>query len=402
MSGNKKINIIVFYEKNCGGETVATDNILRELSNDDCLHVPALSLHPLVDTEIVKYFYWILKSIVQSLLFIVNSKDIHWVYTTTYTAELAAVLLKPLAHYHICFHYHGNRIPPREADTQEIHRYTQLIKHDVTYWLHSIVFRSIDMLIVPSLISKTNLIHSFPMLSKKEIVVIPNGVDTLIFKPLSIGNRTKLRQQHHITQSQKVLSVIGRLNEKKNIHLMIKAFPELKKSFPAAILFIVYPKIRTVEEHEYYGQLRSLVNKSKLSKHIVFIESPRKIEQIYGISDMVVSLSTEENFPLVMLEAFASGVIFTAYKHPAVRETLIKADDRLIINTPEPSKIAHTLLTILRLPNRDKETIIREERSFAKELTWRSTANQIKNILFAYPPRETPMIAGNTLTPGKI
>ncbi len=294
-------NISFIYEIDCGGETNATENILSELKKYHELNIKEFKLQTQKKTSLLPYFYWIIKSIFNSYIFIIRTgKANGTIYTTTYTAAIAGLLTKIVKKNNVVFHYHGNRIPEITSKP------TQILKYLVVYSLNFIALRLSDILIVPSTYSKNQL--SKKNLLNKKVFIIPNGVDLNHFYKYSKPKILETKKKYHLSKYKKIISNVSRIVEKKGIIKLLQLLPLLQGKYVDLCLILAYPKIRTNSEKIYLQRVKTFIKNNKI-KSVLFFEN-KDVSDIYNLSNLIVSFSHQENFPLVLLESYACETKF--------------------------------------------------------------------------------------------
>ncbi|MGD9129356.1 MAG: glycosyltransferase family 4 protein [Candidatus Woesebacteria bacterium] len=421
---NKHISLLVCYEQNCGGESITTEHILRQLKflkkkgqlvigqQPVKIKIKSFALNKLQNSDSLHFFSWHIKSIITWLWIIFktyltnNSGKTNYrqrkinsfftlnknrpyktvvatsrkLYSTTFTAGFAAVLLKPFFKHRIYFHYHGNRVVERSSlKLSTIHRITQIAKHKFTLVLHKIFLKHCQLIIVPSQFSGQYLQKKFPFLKNKKIIIIPNGVNQNKFKAVSRAKQKLLKKIYKLPQKVKVLAYIGAINHRKNINLLIKTYAEILKLKPKQkiLLLIAHPKISIQDELKYFAKIKADARRLQLNKKILWISNCKKIEEIYQISDMVVVLSKYEDFLLVTLEALATGNLFLSSTQGFPEKTLEKINSQLFISSQEPKKIAKQILRVLNWPAAKKKNFIQKSKNLVKDYSWENTARQL-------------------------
>lgn len=133
-------------------------------------------------------------------------------------------------------------------------------------------------------------------------VFIPNGVDTVVFRP----DGETMRAQRACLELPKTAVVIGnagRYHPMKNHRGLLRAFARIAPRFPEAILVmagrnIVDTNRRLVADIEEY----------ELGDRVVLLGERSDMPQLLPVFDMYVSSSRAEAFPIVLAEAMASGL----------------------------------------------------------------------------------------------
>lgn len=168
-----------------------------------------------------------------------------------------------------------------------------------------------DLVITPSNWSKKQLIeYGFPT---DKVRVIPHGVSSEIFFPLSTDERKKIRQDMEISDDDFVFLNVGALSLNKGVQILIEAFRHVRKYYGNARLMLkdssgLYGTTVSefVEKHmAIHGVLPSEVTDS------IYLApsnlSLREMRLLYGCADVYVSPYIAEGFNIPVLEAIACG-----------------------------------------------------------------------------------------------
>lgn len=127
--------------------------------------------------------------------------------------------------------------------------------------------------------------------TKKNVVWIPNGVDTKLFHP---------KKQSRKPRGAVRFIFVGRLDRVKGIDYLIEACSRL--TFPYTLTIV-----GSGSEKE---MLTKQVDTLKLQNEVRFVatQSPRQVSWWYRACDIFVLPSRSEGMPLTILEAMASGL----------------------------------------------------------------------------------------------
>lgn len=131
--------------------------------------------------------------------------------------------------------------------------------------------------------------------TRETTVVIPNGIRLERFKNIR-RDRGK--------QPQAILGLIGRVVPIKDVKTFIYAIRILCNHIPEAQGWIIGPE---EEDEEYANECKALSNNLDLQKNIRFFGF-KSIDEILPQLGLLVLTSISEGQPLVILEAFASGL----------------------------------------------------------------------------------------------
>jgi len=159
----------------------------------------------------------------------------------------------------------------------------------------------------------------------EKITVIPRGVDIDKFNPSNIDKEfiREFKDRYELDE-RFIISVVGRITQLKDIETFIKAISILKTAKDDVVGLIVGGVAS--DKREYFEELKGMVRELSLEKHIIFTGSQDKIEQIYALSDVVVSSSKKpESFGRSVAEAIAMNTPVVATNHGGVLD-IIKDD----------------------------------------------------------------------------
>lgn len=382
MNGHKKMSLCVCYESAVSGETIAAEEIVKAFARFQNTSVASFAKEPIGDTRIARYFYWITTSVASWLGALLKNRTTDWVYVTTYTAGVAAVILKRFGGYRIAFHYHGRRLPERPAS---IFFFTQWLKFRIVWFLHAFFLTHTERIIVPSESAREELRRDFPFLCARIIGVVPNGVDAAVFHLASQKQRERLRKKHGVPAVANVVAYIGRIHEEKGIELFLRSVARMR-DVPGLVLVIAHHSLRR-EEHVYHKRLQKLARELKLGARLRWVVDPTCISDIYAIADVVVLPSRHDHFPLVMLEALAAGVPFLGSSVGVMPEILSKIDQRLVLDDWESARVAERIREILLWPQKKRKNFVRKARNLARDYSWEETVTRVIDLLGAPRPK---------------
>ena len=193
---------------------------------------------------------------------------------------------------------------------------------------------------------------------KKEIVVIPNGIDLSAMKRIK---KAKLTSDVIYT---------GRLLEHKNVDKLIQAIDLIRKEFPNIIC-------RIVGNGPEEMNLKLLTKTLKLEKHVIFHDFLSDNNDVFAMikaSKLFVLPSSREGFGIVAIEAQSLGVPVITYNHPNNAATELIKDGKNgylfdIQKTPLDSVLKKALTQTL-----DPKTLT----DYAKEYDWDQITGRIE------------------------
>lgn len=185
---------------------------------------------------------------------------------------------------------------------------------------------------------------------KKEILVIPNGVDPEAFAPNGKETEESNKELSEKTEPFRILFV-SRLIERKGLQFIIPNLGEIVESVPEGI------KLTIVGDGPYREHLEEIAGNYGVKQYLDFVGQKDKSElaKYYNNADLFILPSKKEGMPNVVLEAMSAGlpVIMT----PCQGSKELIDGNGFIVNTEEFGK------KILQLAN---------DREYAKRLGMRS------------------------------
>lgn len=170
-----------------------------------------------------------------------------------------------------------------------------------------------DAVIVTSTEIRKKLIRK---IKSKKVYLLPNGVDTKLFKPLKLKHHRKL-----------TIMYLGRLAKQKNLSAILEGIKNQKN---VRVIFFG-------EGPEKYN-LMNLARKHKISLQIQKPVVWEKIPKILTQADIFVLPSLHEGNPKILLEAMSCGKAVIGANVTGIRK-LIKNDENGLLCETNPKSI---------------------------------------------------------------
>ena len=368
------MKILFLYEKESGGETIAFENVFKELNIKKNVNVQRIRFNKQIELDIVpqiRYLFYSLRRLTKHLC---KADQYDWILASSYNFATAIFLLK--IRYGIkskvAWYYHGNHIPYQtiNRNTKFINKIIELLTKKFVFILHKIMINKVALIIVPSLFSKKVIAKKFGILESSKIVVVYNGVDLNKFFP--IDNRSNIKKLFAINKSNKVISYVGRIDPDKGVMNLVLSVADLinNKKNKRLTLIIAYNKIVLGVEKVWLEDIVNVISKLNISNNVKLIENYNNINFIYNISDLVVLPTKCDNFPLIIPESVASGAIVLASNTGGIPEILKNIEKRLLLASISPFYLSKSISYFLKL---SKKRIKKIKRSGSDEVVNRFT-----------------------------
>jgi len=198
-----------------------------------------------------------------------------------------------------------------------------------------------------------------------EYRIIPNGVDTTYFK------RSNLRRPEFNDGKLNILFV-GRLEKRKGVDYLIKAYADIKYKLPQTRLIIVGSGTR-------WSQALNTLVKDINIPDIVFTGyvDDNEILSYYHSADVFCSPAIfGESFGIVLLEAMACGIPIVASHIAGYADIVSHGDDGLLTEPCDKDALAGSLLQVLENPTLRLEMGDKGERK-ARLFDWQNIAGKV-------------------------
>lgn len=243
-----------------------------------------------------------------------------------------------------------------------------IIAYVIVRIIERIAINRLDHTIAVSNDIKNFYIKKFPHVSKK-INVIPNGVDTNVFRPM---NRHIARKNFGFDPDENIVLYIGRFHPEKNLKLLITSFYRLIHihNHPTRLILVGEGKTK--------GEILDLVRQKNLEEYIsIFkpvpdVDVPKIIScaDVYGLSSYV------EGFPLVILQALACGIPVVSTNVGEVSRVIKDNFTGFIVNDFSCETFADRLNSVLLFPDQFKDNCV----ATAQNFTWDCVADNTIEI----------------------
>lgn len=184
----------------------------------------------------------------------------------------------------------------------------------------------------------------------KDVVEIPNGVDTDLFRPLQ-RERT-VRKKFGLAASDRLVAFVGTLDRAhyfKGVSTLLEAFSLVNRS--NAYLLIIGGGEWT-GRYQLLAQQCGIGGRTFFTGAIPFPELP----EYYNAADVVVLPSLAvESFGIVLIEAMACRKPVIATDLPGVRSVVADSQDGFLVPPGDPAALAYRILQLIDDPRlRDK------------------------------------------------
>jgi glycosyltransferase involved in cell wall biosynthesis len=194
------------------------------------------------------------------------------------------------------------------------------------------------------------------------IQVIPNGVDTFFFSPPADAQRDD------------TILYVGSLIERKGLHYLLRALPQVLQAFPGYRLLLA-------GEGPQEAILKQAAAQLGIASHVSFLgfQSQEQVRNLLQRARVLALPSVEEGLGVVLLEALACGTPIVASRTGGIPD-VVTADVGLLVPPADSPQLAEALTCILADPPR-WEGLSRCARQRAiSHYDWNSIAGQFVDL----------------------
>lgn len=199
---------------------------------------------------------------------------------------------------------------------------------------------------------------------EREIFLIPNGIDTELFKPmernetlaemLGLGGKTK-------EERSAVIGFAGELREKKGLRALLSGYAQAAKSRPASLLIV--GEVRDGEDKKFFDEFKSA--NSQLPITVTGPVPHEDIPAYYALMDVLVHPSLRDGMPNAALEAMACGLPVIATPVGGILDALEDGENGVLVNVNDAAVLAGKIVELLDDPQkraglgqRARETVV--------------------------------------------
>lgn len=211
----------------------------------------------------------------------------------------------------------------------------------------------------------------------REIILIPNGVDTNHFKPIerndalaeSLGLQpnvilpkkhrddvSKAKNLRPVAQTSSVspkghpqddippvIGFVGEMREKKGLTTLLSAYAQMHKRRLTALLIV--GEIRHGEDSQTFEEIRVSIPESNII--VTGYISPNDLPAYYSLIDIFVHPSLHDGMPNAILEAMACEKCVIATPVGGTKELIENGKNGMLVNVNDANALAEKILELL-------------------------------------------------------
>lgn len=219
-----------------------------------------------------------------------NDYDYIWVNTASTSMYEFQYWGKRLTNAKIITHSHG-------TESEKNGNITDLINSILAKLNYKKVIKNTDIFLA---CSKKAGIALFGKKYSDKIILLNNLIDVQKFV-FNNDIRHDIRKKYNINDNKFVISVIGRLSNQKNIPFAMEIIKDVAKSNDNVAFFVT-------GDGELKSFAENFVKEHSLCDKVVFTGNVLNVQDYYSVSDILITPSFFEGFPLSVVEAQSNGL----------------------------------------------------------------------------------------------
>lgn len=170
--------------------------------------------------------------------------------------------------------------------------------------------------------------------------IIPNGIDFARFN-------TRLPPLEQLTDRRPTVLFVGRLEKRKGLRFLLRAWPMVLARHPEARLVVV-GRGRPLEGYKRFATRQGWAESDVMFAGYVPAED---LPRYYQACDVFCAPNTgQESFGIVLLEAMAAGAPIVASDIAGYRDVVRNGEEGLLVERQNPAALADRLCQLLANP----------------------------------------------------
>jgi glycosyltransferase involved in cell wall biosynthesis len=181
---------------------------------------------------------------------------------------------------------------------------------------------------------KPGLIHS-----------IPNSVDTVKFYPVSTSQKHSLREKLNVPKKNVIITYSGRLVSYKGLPLLVGVAKRILREFNDVGFVLVGSG--GIDIHNCEAELKDYVKTYGLEDSIYFPGQVDNVHEYLQASDVFVSPTEKDAFPLALIEAMACGLPVISTPVGGIQEIITDRQNGLLVEPRNFQQLDDTIRALL-------------------------------------------------------
>lgn len=219
------------------------------------------------------------------------------------------------------------------------------------------------------------LIKKAKALIDREIALIPNGIDSELFRPMD--RNEVLAEALGLDHERSVIGFVGELREKKGLTSLLRAYAQVKKAQLTTLLII--GDVRTGEDKKLFDDLHSSIPHAEIV--VTRYVSNHDLPSYYSLIDVFVHPSLRDGLPNALLEAMACEKPVVATPVGGILDVIRDCENGRLVAVNDVNALAGTIQEIMSDKILQKHLGRSARQSIQSKFT---LENELKNNILLY------------------
>jgi glycosyltransferase involved in cell wall biosynthesis len=183
-------------------------------------------------------------------------------------------------------------------------------------------------------------------IAPSKIALIPNSVDTSIFRPVDELTKQSLREKLCLPPGMKIIIYTGRLVSYKGLPLLLKVWRQILEHFSDILLLLVGSG--SLDIHNCEEELRNYVHSNELGSTVIFAGEVQNVHEYLQASDIFVFPTEKEAFGISLIEAMACGLPVISTGVGGLKDIMIPGQNGLQVAPGDFEQLYEAMRILIR------------------------------------------------------
>lgn len=242
-----------------------------------------------------------------------------------------------------------------------------------------------DKIIATTPPEKKDLMHYYDFDLEDKIKVIPCGVNLKRFRKINFENARDYI--NHFSEKDKIILYVGRIDWRKGIETLIRAFPLVLKKLPKLNLnvMIVGGKIGKKgdsDDKKEIARLKDIAKELKIKKKVLFSgrKDQKKLYYYYSAADIFVTPPYYEPFGMTSLEAMRCGIPVIASNVGGLSYIIQNRETGLFFPVGNYKILAKKIIQLFKSKRLKNRLIKNSEKMVKENYDWNKIALEMSKL----------------------
>ncbi len=184
----------------------------------------------------------------------------------------------------------------------------------------------------------------------REIYLIPNDIDTELFKPLERNEALaeSLGMTGRTNEERQVIGFVGELRKKKGLEAILSAYARVGKKHPCSLLIV--GEIRHGDDRKLFDEF--LGGNPQLPIFVTGYIHHTDLPSYYSLIDIFIHPSLRDGMPNAVLEAMACEKAVIATAVGGTQDILEDGKNGVVVGVNDPYMLAQKITDLLEDPEK--------------------------------------------------